>query len=48
MRDDLGRYKIGGASTIHFTPAKPLPKKLIQRIARARLGENRARRHSPR
>ncbi len=44
MGDELAGYKVGGASTIRFTPDTPLPRKLIHRIARARLHENRARR----
>ena len=41
LADDLARFKTSGA-TIHFSPDRQLPLKLIHRIARARLRENRA------
>lgn len=33
----------GGKGTVHFTPDRPLPTALVQRIVRARVAENRAR-----
>ena len=46
MADELASHKVSGA-TIRFSPDKPLPKRLIHKIARARLRENKARRRSP-
>ena len=43
MGEELSCCKLSGASTIHFSPDKPLPKKLIHRIVRARLRENKGR-----
>lgn len=43
MGDQLAGCKVSGASTIHFTPDRPLAKKLIHKIVRARLRENRER-----
>jgi uncharacterized protein YdhG (YjbR/CyaY superfamily) len=38
MAEELGGVEVSGA-TIHFTPEKPLPKDLIQRIVRERVKE---------
>jgi hypothetical protein len=38
MKKDLHGLKLSGA-TIHFTPQEPIPKKLIQKILKARLKE---------
>ena len=38
MAQELKGVKVSGA-TIHFTPEKPLPKDLIQRIVRERVKE---------
>jgi len=38
MAEELKGFKISGA-TIHFTPEKPLPEELIERIVRERMKE---------
>ena len=38
MKKDLQGYKVSGA-TIHFTPEKPLPTALVNKIVRARVKE---------
>jgi uncharacterized protein YdhG (YjbR/CyaY superfamily) len=39
FRDELQPFTISG-TTIHFTPQKPLPSELVQRIVRYRMEEN--------
>ena len=38
MADQLKGIKVSGA-TIHFTPEKPLPRELVERIVRERAKE---------
>lgn len=39
FKEELRPYKISG-TTIHFTPEKPLPAALVQKIVRVRIKEN--------
>jgi uncharacterized protein YdhG (YjbR/CyaY superfamily) len=43
LGDELARFEVSGG-TIHFTPERTLPVKLIEKIVRARVRANRERR----
>jgi uncharacterized protein YdhG (YjbR/CyaY superfamily) len=43
FRRELGPF-LAGPGTVHFTPERPLPARLVTRIVKARVAENEARR----